>query len=123
MIIKPTIGRRVWYWPSQKQLDEGVLHSEDPQQAMDAGVIFVHSDRRVNLIVTDHWGRLLFLKEVHLVQDGDVVADTAGKATWMPYQVQAAEKSEVVRPPATTSKEFNPEAGKAGAPAAPLNKK
>lgn len=112
-MIKPTIGRRVWFWPSKKQLSEGVFHVEDPMQACDAGVVFVVDDRKVHLFVTDHWGRTGFVKNVQLVQDNDAYALDDARAVWMPYQVSSA---------AEAKKEFNPDAGKAGAPAAPLNK-
>lgn len=123
VMIKPTIGRRVWYWPSQKQLSEGVLKQIYPDQALDAGVICVHGDRSVNLFVTDHFGRTLFLSSVQLLQEADVVPDSGGYASWMPYQVQAEAKVVKESLPQTPAKmEFNPDAGKAGAPKAPLNK-
>lgn len=115
-MIKPSVSRRVWYWPTEKQLFEGVLHQDDPQQALDAGVLFVHDDRKVNLFITDHWGRTLFLKGVQLLQEGDPIPVEGGYAQWMPYQVQAADAAKA-KPTG-----FNPDAGKASPPTAPLNK-
>lgn len=106
----PSIGRRVWYWPSQKQLDEGILRSCDCEQALEAGVIFVHHSESVNLLVTDHLGRSVPLLGIPLLQ-----ARLAGTAQWMPYQVQEAAK-------ASAAKAFNPNAGKASGVPAPLNK-
>lgn len=80
---------------------------------MDAGVIFVHDDRKVNLFVTDHYGGTHFVPEVPLLQDSDQPPKEGHYAEWMPYQKSVA---------AEAAKGFNSEAGKAGAPPAPLNK-
>lgn len=53
MIIKPTIGRKVWFWPGPDHAEMNVLNDEQP---LDATVVFVHSDRMVNLLVIDHMG-------------------------------------------------------------------
>jgi hypothetical protein len=100
-IIKPTIGRRVWYWPSD--FDRGVLQSKpssriqasDQSQPCDAGIAYVHGDRMVNLTVADHNGWVHSRCSVTLLQEGDAPppAGTA-YAQWMPYQVgQAARHS------------------------------
>lgn len=96
-VITPTIGRRVWYYPSE--YDRGV-RAEKPEsiiqasqsQPCDAGVCFVHSDRLVNLTVADHNGNMHRRTSVKLVQPGDEIPAGGGFCTWMPYQVQAAAK-------------------------------
>lgn len=98
-IIVPTIGRRVWYWPSS--LDRGLLEVkpttiieadvESSGQPCDAGVVRVFNDRLVNLSVTDHNGNVHKRLSVTLYQPGDHVTHSdGGYATWMDYQVQQA---------------------------------
>lgn len=97
-IISPTIGRRVWYWPSD--LDRGLLEFK-PQsiieadansgQACDAGVVRVFNDRLVNLSVTDHNGNVHKRTSVTLYQPGDnITHSNGGYCTWMDYQVKQA---------------------------------
>lgn len=85
-MIKPTIGRRVWYWPSPEDIINGMVQL-DENQALDAGVIFVHGDDDVNLMVTDHRGVLWPRQHVYLSQPLAPVDGEAGHAEWMPYQV------------------------------------
>lgn len=98
-VIQPTIGRRVWYFPSDH--DRGINIPEgdpfptiiqcDGTQPCDAGVCYVHSDRLVNLVVTDHNGNVHQRTSVTLIQPGDKEADRGSAyATWMPYQVSTA---------------------------------
>lgn len=88
-MITPTIGRRVWYWPEKHEsTHERVL---DPRQPCDAGVVFVHDDRCVNLLVTDHAGDTHRRWNVRLLQAGEE-RPGGGFAEWMPYQVKAASK-------------------------------
>ena len=97
-VITPTIGRRVWYYPSD--YDRGLLHDKpesvieasDKMQPCDAGVCYVHGDRLVNLTVADHNGNLHKRTSVTLVQPGDEIPSDGGFCTWMPYQMQAAKK-------------------------------
>lgn len=106
VIITPTVGRRVWYWPSAHErvyasvmvnadlvnglTRMGVLDSAQP---FDAGIVFVHNHRCVNLSVTDHEGRVHARTSVPLLQDGDSLPPTgAAYAQWMPYQVGQAKK-------------------------------
>lgn len=107
-MISPTIGRRLWFWPNAHSSTFACL---DIKQPMGAGVIFVTNDRKVNLFVTDHFGGTHFVPDCILLQDDDKKpSPPTAFASWMPYQKAAAEK------------EFNPDAGKAGASHAPLNK-
>lgn len=97
-VISPTIGRRVWYWPSD--FDRGkyevvlaTLIVCDGEQPCDAGICYVHSDRLVNLTVADHEGKMHRRTDVTLVQPGDELPASGGYATWMNYQVEQAEKA------------------------------
>lgn len=88
MTITPTVGRRVWFWPGDTA---GRYNCIDPAQPFDAGVIYVHNDRCVNLIVTDHQGYTFRVEEATLVQDEE--RPTGPHATWMPWQLGQAKQS------------------------------
>ena len=98
-IIKPTIGRRVWFRPSAAFLASNpILTQFNPEQPMDAGIVYVHHDHMVNLIVTDHVGKTLAVPSVpllagHYVADEDT--DVYCCCEWMPYQKNQAAKTEV----------------------------
>jgi hypothetical protein len=96
-VIPPTIGRRVWYYPSDfdrglrqvpNQPDSVIV--SDGKQPCDAGVAYVHSDRLVNLSVVDHNGKFHSRTSVQLVQPDDEVPVGSAYATWMPFQVGQA---------------------------------
>lgn len=107
-VIKPTIGRRVWFRPSAAFLASNpILTQFNPEQPMDAGIVYVHHDHMVNLIVTDHVGKTLAVPSVallagHYVADEDT--DVYCCCEWMPYQksqaakADAAEKTPSVEP-------------------------
>jgi hypothetical protein len=83
MIIKPTVGRVVWFWESIPN-DVNV----QPQAAI---IAHVWSDRCVNLAILDPNG-VPWPKpptSITLVQEGDVPPDGI-HCTWMPYQVGQA---------------------------------
>jgi hypothetical protein len=92
-ILPPTIGRRVWYWPSDYDL--GLLENKptstmvasDRTQACDAGICCVWGDRCVNLTVADHNGNMHARTSVTLVQAGDALPVAGSYATWMPHQL------------------------------------
>lgn len=91
-MITPTVGRRVWFWPGNTA---GRYNCVDPKQPFDAGVLFVHDDRTVNLLVTDHLGFQFTVREATLLQDDDPAPD-GPCAAWMPYQKgQARAQSDV----------------------------
>lgn len=99
-VITPTIGRRVWFWPSD--YDRGLLESkpesiiqadvESSGQPCDAGVVRVWGDRMVNLAIADHNGNMHKRTSVPLVQPGDAVPSGYGYCTWMDYQVAQSNK-------------------------------
>lgn len=92
-VIVPTVGRRVWYYPSD--YDRGLL-ADKPEsviqgstsQPCDAGVVYVHSETLVNLLVADHNGYTHRRTSVTLVQPEHEVPQGVAYCTWMPYQVQ-----------------------------------
>ena len=86
-MIKPTVGRIVWYW------DRMGSRQEQPQGAM---IAYVHSDRLVNLDVTQPSGEKIAVQSVTLWQ-GDLESDAwpaSAFCCWMPYQRGQAAKTE-----------------------------
>lgn len=90
-MIKPTIGRVVWFTPAK---DDPAQY--DKKQPLAALVVYVHSDRMVNLAVFDQNGQMTHGRtSVPLHQDGD--ERPAGYfAEWMPYQKGQAAKTEAL---------------------------
>lgn len=87
-VISPTPGRIVWFNPAPH--DGLATMNGHPLAAIVAGV---HNDRLVNLAVFDAYGNTQQRSSVQLVQPGDAVPDSA-HATWMPYQVGQAAKTQ-----------------------------
>lgn len=77
-MIKPTIGRVVWYHPDKP-------HSQ-PWAAL---ITFVHADRDVNLIVFDENGMGKSKLNVFLKQETED-NPVGNYAEWMPYQIGQA---------------------------------
>lgn len=80
-MIKPTIGRVVWF---HEPFKPDTL--EQPRAAI---VCYVHSDRCVNLAVFDENGNTSGKTSVPLRQEGDV-APSGEFCEWMPYQIGQA---------------------------------
>lgn len=102
-VITPTVGRKVWYRPSEADLAGNKGMQQYSGQPLDATVIAVWNDRMVNLKITDNAGRDYVRTSVPLRQDGDPVpGQTDGKGNfhaymhceWMPYQKGQAAKAE-----------------------------
>jgi hypothetical protein len=98
-MMKPTVGRKVWYRPSKFDLTgpgamqiAGSLDAGN-SQPLDATVIAVWGDRMVNVLVTDIVGKQFPLLSVTFVQEGDTPpTDAEGQELgryvyWMPYQI------------------------------------
>lgn len=93
-MIKPTIGRVVWYRPAPDENPEpGFSYYEAPggvgQQPCKADIAYVWNDRLVNLMVVDHNGVTHSRTSVQLLQDGDV-SNGGHTCEWMPFQVGQA---------------------------------
>ncbi|MFW2037452.1 Gp49 family protein [Acinetobacter ursingii] len=99
-IIKPTIGRRVWFRCNDSFAKEKGIYRIDDVQAMDAGIVYVHGDSMVNLIVTDHIGNTHAINSVALVDASDGNSH-AMWCEWMPYQKEQAKSKCAVIEPAT----------------------
>jgi hypothetical protein len=87
-MIKPTVGRVVWYYPPGKQA--GV------DQPLAALIAYVWSDMCVNLAIFDGNGQPYppGHTSILLVQEGTPVPSGGNYCTWMPYQMGQAAKAE-----------------------------
>jgi hypothetical protein len=85
IVIKPTIGRVVWYYEESAQHSPGFT-TDQPVPAL---ICYVHSDRRINIGGFDASGDAFSRRFITLIQDGEVVEGGA-YACWMPYQKGAA---------------------------------
>lgn len=91
LVIAPTVGRKVHFWPQNGQFHSTPLVLGP--QPMDATVVYVHDDRMVNLHVADHIGQVHALSNVILRQPGEDVLEGQPFAEWMPFQVGQARAS------------------------------
>ena len=86
-MIKPTVGRVLWFWRHGKtQVDAG----EQPEAAI---IAHVWSDTCVNLAVFDGNGVATNFTSVPLIQAGDAKPESFF-CEWMPYQQGQAAKTE-----------------------------
>ena len=98
-MIKPTVGRVVWFWPGAPGVEArpefltlaGAGEGAEPQPCS-ASIAYVFSDRLVNLTVSDHYGRPHNFTSVTLLQGDDARPSAGYFAEWMPYQVGQAKK-------------------------------
>jgi hypothetical protein len=95
--INPTPGRIVWFWPQDNENIPAM--NGQPLAAIVAGV---HSDSRVNLHVIDAYGHYHARNNVTLVQPDTDKPNSISYATWMPYQIGQAAKTEAVQAAADT---------------------
>lgn len=82
-MIKPTVGRVVWF--HNQGIMKGIA-DHGSQQPMAATVAYVFSDRMVNLSVVDHAGVQFAHTSVPLVQDDESPPAGQVYCEWMPYQ-------------------------------------
>ncbi len=92
-MIKPTIGRVVWFFPSIAFM-ASINHAySDPTQPLAAIVSYVWSDEMVNLSVHDQNGKQFNVTSVPLLQEGEPpILGASFHAEWMPYQAAQAKK-------------------------------
>lgn len=87
-MIKPTVGRVVHFW------QHGSSHGTHDQPEM-AQIVYVHSDRCVNLVIHDHVGVARPQTSVELLQDDDPRPDWSF-CEWMPFQKGQAPASDAL---------------------------
>lgn len=85
-MIKPTIGRVVWYWPRGRLPAGG--------QPLAAQIAYVHDDRHINIGYLDQNGVAHSGVYVELLQAGDAEPVKGQFCEWMPYQVGQARAQE-----------------------------
>lgn len=89
-MIKPTIGRKVWFTPGVEIDDR-----DDREQPFDATIVYVHNnDRMVNISYHDHYGNQHGQTSVLMLQEGDAQSPDGNYCEWMPYQKGQAAKTE-----------------------------
>lgn len=90
-MIKPTVGRVVWFYPRGKSERSG-------DQPLAALIACVWSDTCVNLAIFDANGQPYppGHTSILLVQEGGPLPDSGPYCTWMPYQQGQAKKTEAL---------------------------
>lgn len=101
-MIKPTVGRVVWFWPADTTDPKFSAH---PSQPCAATVAYVHSDSMVNLSVTDHNGVQHARTSVRLIQEGEPKPQFGSYCEWMPFQIGQS-KREAMHPAMAASTEL-----------------
>lgn len=90
-MIKPSIGRKIWYWPGP---EDKYLKCLDIKTPFDATVVFVHDSGTINVLVLDHEGSLYRRQSIPVIQEGELKPDDSGFCVWMPYQIGQAAKTQ-----------------------------
>ncbi|SNB69412.1 hypothetical protein SAMN06265338_103214 [Rhodoblastus acidophilus] len=91
-MIKPTVGRVVWYRPGPSDFGKLAVNGDQPLAAI---VSTVWNDRMVNIAGFDANGMPFNRTSVTLVQEGDAFpAINSGYVEWMPFQIGQAKKHE-----------------------------
>lgn len=94
---KPTVGRIVWVWMSQDDLDINALEALEQNVPFRADVLYVDPQGLATLEVRDHVGERRVIDEACVIFDSEPTdhhGDDESYACWMPYQKQAREKAE-----------------------------
>lgn len=85
---KPTVGRRVWYWPHDIERAFNVPEGEKPQP-FDAGVAHVNEDGTINVSIVDDLGTHIGGRTNVVLRDSPDDA-MPGECSWMQYHVDTA---------------------------------
>lgn len=92
-MIKPTVGRVVWFWPATHSA-EGNWTPPAEGEPCAAIISKVWSDSCVNLAVFDGDGKSHSKTSVPLVQENEPAPEFGYFCTWMPFQLGQAKKTE-----------------------------
>lgn len=90
-VIKPTVGRKVWYRKNPAGGDEEMAGGNNGEP-LDATIVKVWNDGMVNLFILDANGALFRRTSVALLQEGYQPPGGA-YCEWMPFQVGQAKAS------------------------------
>ena len=97
-MIKPTVGRKVWYRPLVTDGHGPHPMLSRPGEPLAATVLAVWGDRMVNVLVFDIYGKPFTKTSIQLLQEGDTPPPgldgkpLGGYVEWMPYQQGQAAK-------------------------------
>lgn len=94
-IIKPTVGRVLWFYPGTLYAEGRGIAYSDPGQPLSAMIAYVHSDSMVNITAWDQNGKKFSVTSVPLIQGDDKVPESF-HCVWMPYQKGQAAKTEAL---------------------------
>ncbi len=93
-MIAPTIGRMVHVWKNGAYLDGAIVQVDQP---LSGQIVYVHTDRMINVAGFDANGDVFRLTSVALMQDGDAKPDGGQPyAEWMPFQKGQAGKTDTL---------------------------
>jgi hypothetical protein len=96
-VIKPTVGRVVWYTPYEEDFKgPGAISRPYSGQKCVAFITSVHGDRMINVYVLDPNGKPFTVWSCSLVQLGDAIPEGGRYCEWMPYQTGQAMKTEAL---------------------------
>jgi hypothetical protein len=90
VLIRPTVGRKVWYRPGPQDRHSHMQWIEG--EPLDATILAVHGDRSINAQVLDINGTPFIRRNWPLVQQGDDIPE-GSYFEWMPYQTGQAAKA------------------------------
>lgn len=110
-MIKPTIGRVVWFWPSPECHSQLSLAYSDKTMPLSARVAYVWSDRMVNLAFEDQNGRPFNITSVLLMQGDEEYQPVGSYCEWMPFQKGQAAKQETASQPTPATQDKSPRTG------------
>lgn len=86
MIITPTIGRVVWFYPN------GQADLDAKRQPYATLVAYVHNQSSINIGGFDSSGYPIARQHIRLLQEGEVTEGLRAFCCWMPYQQAQAAK-------------------------------
>lgn len=87
-MIKPTVGRVVWFYP--------LGHTPEKNQPLSAQIAYVHSDACINIGYLDQNGVADHATSVLLYQEDEMPRPTTSYCCWMPNQRGQAQKTEAL---------------------------
>jgi Phage protein (N4 Gp49/phage Sf6 gene 66) family len=102
--MKPTVGRIVWYWPSNTDASVSRVGKDTPYAQPHAAIVTaVWGDNCVNLCTFDANGNAKPRTSVLLVQEGAARPEGGNFCEWMPYQVEQAKKHATAEAPSVAT--------------------
>lgn len=93
-MIKPTVGRVVWFHPHPNEDLVANAAWTDPKEPFAAMIVYVWNERMVNLVVFSQVGLPVGRTSVKLLQDDDAKPEGGSYCEWMPYQRIQNEKTQ-----------------------------